>query len=124
VDAHLREQLLQLEQDFWRAAGDRGRYEANLASGAIHVFPGWGIADRQAVLDGVSNARPWARFLMTGVRVVRLVDDVAALVYVVEASRGDEPAYDAAITSVYRRRRDGWELVLHQQTPVPADESR
>jgi hypothetical protein len=32
--------------------------------------------------------------------------------------RAPDQRYRAAITSVYRRGVDGWQLVLHQQTPL------
>lgn len=41
-----------------------------------------------------------------------------ALVYRTRARRENEPLYEAAITSVYRRRNGSWELAVHQQTPV------
>ena len=115
------DELLAIEEDFWRAAGDRDRYSTHLAADAIHVFPGWGVADRDAVLAGVADAGPWRRFTIEHPRVVRLGDEVAALVYTADAERADQTPYKAAISSVYRRRGGTWELVLHQQTPLPAN---
>jgi hypothetical protein len=112
--------LLALEEDFWRASGDRDRYEANLAADAVHVFPGWGIADPDRVLSAVEAVEPWETFEIEDAKVVRLGDDAAAIVYHARARRAGQPEYVAAIISVYRRRDDAWELVLHQQTPLPA----
>jgi len=53
--------------------------------------------------------------------VLALSDDTAALVYRAHAKRQDQPPYEAAITSVYRRRSGSWELVVHQQTPLDGD---
>ena len=111
-------ELLELEEGFWRASGDRQRYEANLADDAVHVFPGWGIAEREPVLDEVVRAEPWERFEIDDPRIVELSDDVAALVYTASAQRAGQDEYRAAMMSVYRRKDDGWELVLHQQTPL------
>jgi hypothetical protein len=108
--------LLELEQSFWRAAGDCKRYAKMLASDAVHVFPGGGIAERQAVLDGVAHAEPWESVKIHDARIVALGDESAALVYSAHARRAEQPLYRAAITSVYRRRSDGWQLVVHQQT--------
>ena len=117
--------LAQLEDEFWNAAGDRDRYAAALADDAVHVFPGWGIAQRNAVLDGVAAADPWERVEIDDPQVVPLGDDAAALIYEARAQRGDGSPYVAAITSVYRRAGNGWMLVVHQQTPLPsADASR
>ena len=112
------DELLALEQHFWQVAGgDRDGYEANLAQDALHAFPGWGVTDRERVLAAVAESRPWDSFTIDDPHIVALGDDVAALVYTTHADRGGHK-YDAAITSVYRRRGDGWELVVHQQTPL------
>jgi hypothetical protein len=117
----IRSELLGIEEEFWQSAGDRDRYEANLAADAIHVFPGWGVAARESVLEGVAQADSWESFTIGDPDVVELSNDTAALVYRARAQRADEPPYDAAITSVYRRRNGHWELVLHQQTLLSGD---
>jgi hypothetical protein len=113
-------ELLELEREFWNAAGDRERYAEKLADDAVHVFPGWGVADRDAVLEGVAAAKPWRDVRIDEPRVVPLGGGAAALVYTAVAVREDESSYRAAIASVYRRTDAGWELALHQQTPVEA----
>ena len=113
-----REQLVALEEGFWRAAGDRGAYEAHLAADAEHVFPGWGVTVRAAVLEAVAEVEPWERFDMGDPTYVELGDSAAALVYTARAQRAGQDEYVAAMTSVYRRVGDGWELVIHQQTPL------
>jgi ketosteroid isomerase-like protein len=110
--------LLAIEEELWRAAGARDRYAAHLAADAVHIFPGWGVADRQAVLAGVADAQPWQSFQIADPEVIRLSDEAAALVYRARARRGAEAPYEAAITSVYRREGTAWKLVLHQQTPL------
>ena len=114
-------ELLALEEAFWRAAGDRNRYSDHLSDDAVHVFPGWGVAEREAVLAGVASAPPWERFEIEDPRVLGLGEDAAALVYTCRAQRAGEIPYAAAITSVYRRSNSHWELVVHQQTPVNGD---
>ena len=56
---------------------------------------------------------------MKDIRVLPLgKDDSAAIVYAVEARRGDTASL-ALITSVWRRDKGGrYEMVVHQQTPV------
>jgi hypothetical protein len=114
LEAH----LLELEERLWQAVGDRDQYERELASDAVHVFPSFGIVEREAALGGVEGARPWTSFTIADARVVPLGEHAAALVYTTCAQRGDEPAYRAAITSVYRRDAERWQLVVHQQTPL------
>jgi hypothetical protein len=111
-------QLLAIEEAFWSAAGDRDTYAENLAADAIHVFPGWGVAGREDVLAGVAQADSWETFTIDDPDIVALSDNIAAVVYRTHAQRAGEQPYDAAVTSVYRRRNGSWELVLHQQTPL------
>ena len=119
---NVRRELLEVEEEFWQAAGDRERYATNLAADAIHVFPGWGVAEREAVLCGVAEAEPWKTFSIDDPDVLILSDESAALVYRTRAQRVNEPPYEAAITSVYRRCDGSWKLALHQQTPLSSGE--
>ena len=112
------ETLLALEETFWQASGDRDLYESNLAADAVHVFPGWGVADGERVLEAVAAAEPWERFELEEPRVVELGGDAAALVYTARAKRAGQDEYVAAMTTVYRRDGDDWKLVIHQQTPL------
>jgi hypothetical protein len=114
--------LLELECRLWQAGGNRAAYARELASDAVHVFPSFGIVDRDTALDGVEGARPWARFTIDDARYVPLGDEAAALVYTATAQRDGDAPYTAAITSVYRRDGERWRLVLHQQTPLDGRE--
>ncbi|HJU46907.1 MAG TPA: DUF4440 domain-containing protein [Gaiellaceae bacterium] len=113
------DELLTLEQGFWRAAGHRDAYAAHLAADAVHVFPGWGATtDNERVLGAVETVDPWETFSIDEPSLVELGADAVALVYTAHARRAGQDAYVAAITSVYRRDGDGWKLVIHQQTPL------
>ncbi len=87
---------------------------------AIRVFPGWGVASREAVLSGVAKAETWTAFTIEDPEAILLGDHSAALVYRTAAERATGPPYEAAFTSVYRRRDGSWELVVHHQTPLSA----
>jgi ketosteroid isomerase-like protein len=114
-----RDELLALEEGFWRAAGSRDSYAAHLADDAVHVFPGWGVTgDTERVLQAVESVEPWETFSIDDLRFVDLGDRAAALVYTAHAQRSGQDEYVAAMTSVYRRADDGWTLVIHQQTPL------
>jgi hypothetical protein len=80
-----------------------------------------GGSPRDDVLAGVAGADVWSSFAIENPAVLALSDDSAAVVYRAHAQRQDQPPYEAAITSVYRRRDGTWELVVHQQTPLPGD---
>jgi hypothetical protein len=113
------EQLLTLEEGFWRAAGKRDAYVVHLADDAVHVFPGWGATtDNERVLQAVESVEPWETFSIDDPTFVHLGAGAAALVYTAHARRAGQDEYVAAMTSVYRHGGDGWELVIHQQTPL------
>ena len=115
----VREELVDLEERFWRSAGSRESYAEHLADDAVHVFPGWGVADdNERVLQAVESVEPWERFSIDDLRFVGLGESAAALVYTAHARRAGQDEYIAAMTSVYRRADDGWKLVIHQQTPL------
>ena len=62
--------------------------------------------------------KPWRHYEMSAIKVLDLGGDSKAICYVVKANRG-EVDFDALISSVWRRGGPwGWEMVLHQQTPV------
>jgi hypothetical protein len=50
--------------------------------------------------------------------LVQLEAAAAALVYTARGTREGDDEYLAAMTSVYRRTGDSWELVINQQTPL------
>lgn len=111
--------LLALEEGFWRAAGSRDAYAAHLADDSVHVFPGWGATkDNERVLQAVESVDPWESFEIEEPALVDLGEGAAALVYTARAHRSGQDEYVAAMTSVYRKTRDGWKLVIHQQTPL------
>jgi hypothetical protein len=74
------------------------------------------------VLESVESVEPWEAFTIDDVHTVPLGSDAAALVYTARAQRAGKPSYVAAMTSVYRRNDSGWELAVHQQTPLPSGE--
>ena len=111
-------ELLALEEGFWRAAGDRSAYTAHLADDAVHVFPGWGVADPERVLQAVETVEPWQTFSIDDPVLVPLGEEAAALVYTARAQRAGQEPYVAAMTSVYRRAGANWQLVVHQQTAL------
>jgi hypothetical protein len=114
----LEEDLLALEERFWRAAGDGGFYREHFADDGLLVLPGGvGVLPKEVAITAVDAAGPWTSFAIEDVRFVRLGDDSAALVYRAQAARGDQP-YAALITSVYARRDGAWQLALHQQTAI------
>jgi hypothetical protein len=112
------DRILELEAEFWEAAGDPDFYRANFADDGLMALP-VGIMTKPEVVAVMDGAPEWERFSIEDPRYVEVGDDVAALVYATVASGpGADEEYRALITSVYVNRGGDWMLVLHQQTPV------
>ena len=71
------------------------------------------------MLEAVETVEPWQTFSIDDPVLAPLGDDAAALVYTARAQRAGREPYVAAMTSVYRRAGESWELLIHQQTPLP-----
>jgi len=113
-----RDRLLELEAEFWEAAGDPDFYRANFADDGLMALP-VGIMTKPEVVAAMDGATEWESFTIEDPRYVELGDEVAALVYATVALEpGADEEYRAVITSVYVNRGGVWMLVLHQQTPV------
>lgn len=106
-----------MERGFWNAAGHGDYYVEHMADDGVCVLP-VGMMDKKSTVAAISRAEPWREFELSNVRFLDLGDDEAALCYEAEASRGDNDAYRALISSVYTRLRGRWMLTLHQQTPI------
>ncbi|HSK06594.1 MAG TPA: nuclear transport factor 2 family protein [Acidimicrobiia bacterium] len=113
-----RDRLLELEAEFWEAAGDPDFYRTNFADDGLMALP-VGIMTKSEVVAAIDGAPARESFTIDDPRYVEVGDDVAALVYATVAREpGADEEYRALITSVYVNRGGDWRLVLHQQTPV------
>jgi hypothetical protein len=116
-------ELIELEEEGWRALSSSGAhaarfYERVLDEDIVMLLPGGMLlADRAQILESMSGA-PWSDYRLTDMRVLQPNDDTGAVIYRVEASRKGSPDYAALVNSTYVRRKAGWKLLLHQQTPV------
>ena len=116
----LKQELLELEQGFWNAAGDRGFYEEHFADNGVAVFPfKGGILDAGKVRDSVESGVTWKNVEFLNVHVIELAPQCAALIYEAVGSRDGQPDYHALLSSVYVRDDGAWQMVVHQQTPLP-----
>lgn len=113
----LMNELLELENGFWGAAGAPGFYQANFAQDGVIVLA-MGIMDKAQVMEAMAAAEPWAGYELEPAHLIEISQDVAALVYRASARRTDDEAdYEVVISSVYARRDGAWKLIVHQQTP-------
>jgi hypothetical protein len=114
--------LLELEERGWQALSSPEPVsfcEEWLANDALMIVPGM-VVDRETFLEAVAHEQPWASHRIDEPRVVQLTDDSAALLYRVTAQRASQPEFAGLLASVYVKRAGRWQLVLHQQTPMPA----
>lgn len=124
--ASFQEEIVFMEAQTWEALKGSGKSLVPfLTDDCVMIFPGASIFDHASkpTLREILNrpdVKPWSRYEMDEVRVVRLGPDAAMICYSVEAYR-DETAYEALITSVWRRdskQGPDWKMALHQQTPI------
>jgi uncharacterized protein (TIGR02246 family) len=113
------DELIELERDGWTSLCQgtaAGFYGATMTEDGLMVLANGGVMTRDDVVNALENAPPWASFAMDDIRVVRLGDDAAALVYVGTGYRDGSEPFVGAMTSVYVRRDGRWRLALYQQT--------
>jgi hypothetical protein len=113
------DELEELERRGWEAlSGPDGAafYRDAMADDGVMVFPGM-VLDKPATLEVMARVAPWASFELHDVQEIRVSADCGMVVYQADAQRSGETPYHADMTSVYVRRDDRWQLVLHQQSP-------
>ncbi|MBC6457339.1 nuclear transport factor 2 family protein [Actinomadura sp. HBU206391] len=118
----LHDRLLDLEGQGWTAlsSGTGGDfYRDRLSADAYMVLP-IGTLGREASINAMEQAPPWARFLLTETHSTALGGDAAVLTYRALAQRDGEPPYTALISSVYVREDGELKMAIHQQTPLAA----
>ena len=118
--AELEQLLVQLEREGWEAlsCGRGGEYyREHLADNALMAFP-FGVMSRDAAIEAIESAPPWATFEIEDPQVVALTDDSAVVVYRATAQRAGQEPYSAVISSTFVRRDGAWKLAFHQQTPA------
>ena len=115
--------LIDLEEEGWKALSSSGShatrfYERVLDDDIVMLLPGGMLLDdRDQILESMSGT-PWSEYRLSDMRVLQPNDNTGVVLYRVEASRKGSPDYTALVNSTYVRRRSGWKLLLHQQTPV------
>ena len=112
-------QLFDLERRGWDAlsAPNAAAFFADLMTDdAVMVFSGTVMTKRES-LAAMTSARPWARYRLLDMRVLRVGTGGRLVLYHAIAKRAAGVEYDALMSSIYVRRSDGWKMVFHQQTP-------
>ncbi|MBV0893269.1 hypothetical protein KTN05_15755 [Paracoccus sp. Z118] len=111
------ERVWRFEESLWRASDVRYRERVDpdcimSLSRAPHIFAG------RTAVDAVSQTPEWDEVAFAGREVRRPEEGLIVIGYRVAAAKG-EARFEAACTSVYRRRgHDDWTVVQHAQFPL------
>ena len=119
------ELLVDLEHKGWHAlSGENGAefYDAFLADEAMMALP-FGVMERDACIEAIAAAPPWATYELSDVSVVVLSDESAMVVYTATAQREGQPQYRAVMSTTYVLREGEWLIAFHQQTPLMTSDS-
>lgn len=104
----------QTEQRLWLEG--ISAYVEILDPSCLMVFPGMGVLDASAVIEGLKGAPRWTDVKLSDRVVRRAGDAVVVLGYTAEGWRENEQPYRCFCTSTYRAEGESWKLVQHQQT--------
>ena len=117
------DELLHIERAGWDSLCESTGadfYGELMLPDAVMVLANGMVMDRNTVVSALSESPPWRAYEISGVRLIVLDDDSAALVYTGTAyGDGEEPAFVGAMSSVYHRVDGVWKLALYQQTRKP-----
>jgi hypothetical protein len=115
-------ELIILEEQGWQALSSTPEaagefYDRILDETVVMLLPGGLRLDNRTTILAAMSGQPWSTYELQDPSVVTLGPDAGVVVYGVVARRAGAAAYSALISSTYVRRRDGWKLTVHQQTP-------
>lgn len=119
LPADMGDEPRELEHCFWVIGGGEPEFwREHFADDGLVLLP-HGILDKAQTVAAMEQARPWASVEMENLQRRTLSDDHVLLAYTARAVREGEVAeYRAAISSLYVRRDDQWQLFCHQQSPT------
>ncbi len=123
VTSPVLDELLHIERAGWDSLCESSGadfYGELMLPDAVMVLANGMVMDRNTVVSALAQSPPWRAYEISGVRLIALDHDNAALVYTGTAYRdGDEPAFVGAMSSVYHRVDGVWKLTLYRQTRKP-----
>lgn len=121
MDADVTEELLELERAGWDSLCDGSGsafYGSLMSPAGLMVLANGQVFSRDDVVSALADAPPWTSYEITNARTAAVGRDAAALVYVGTGHRAGGADFVGVMTSVYGRGKDGWELLLYQQTAM------
>jgi hypothetical protein len=119
----IQDELLSIERGFWTGGADY--YRQNLDDLCMTVFTEMaGAFKREEIAGMIADMDRWRELKLDVKGCLEPAFGFAILTYAVKATRKNNEAYAAAVTSGYVKRNGAWKMVLHQQTPLSASNSR
>jgi len=114
----IQDELLKIERGFWTGGADF--YRQNLDDLCVTVFTEMaGTFKRDEIAGMITDTDRWRDLKLDVKGFLEPAPGFAILTYRVKATRKNNDAYAAAVTSGYVKRNGAWKMVLHQQTPLP-----
>ena len=116
--ATLVNELYTIERGFWEEGGDF--FRDHLDDKCLLAFPGMvGTQSREEVAASASDNNRWRDVVIEHRALVEPGAGSAIISYEASATRLDGTFYHAIASSGYvRRRKGGWKLMFHGQTPL------
>jgi hypothetical protein len=117
--AAISKELMEVEKGFW--TGGEDYYKAHLDKECLVAFPEMaGAMGNAEIAATVKEGRRWQNLKIDAVDELKPNAYVAIITYNVSATKeGGEP-YAALVSTGYVKRRDGWKMMFHSQTPREA----
>ena len=117
----LSNELLDLQNAGWRSLcdGTGGEFYGRMMTDEARMVLANGMTmTRPQVVESLAQAPPWDGYSIEDPVVVRISENVAALVYAGTGHREDGDRFTAIMVTTYLRDDEGWRLALYQQTPT------
>ena len=111
--------LLALEKGFW--TGDEAFFRENADETCLVAFAEMrGLMGNADLAATAGDGNRWKKIEMEQKGFVEPTANVTILTYEARAVRANGEPYAALVSSGYVMRADGWKLMFHSHTPLPA----
>jgi hypothetical protein len=113
------QELLDLEEHFWTQG--RTFYREHVDGECLIAFPQMAqVMSNEDVAATVKDDQRWHDVEIVSKGLVEPFSNLAIITYEASAKSHDGKPYKALVSSGYVKRKDGWKMAFHQQTPLPA----
>lgn len=82
----------------------------------VMILVNGAVLDRDAVMASLNAAPAWDNYELTDERLIPAGPSAATLVYRAKAHRGEEPPFEAIMSSTYTNVDGSTQLTVYQQT--------